>query len=103
MEDFRSKAQSIGEALFLDDPHLELLNAEGLKAWFDLAEGGRGRARYHDATFMLNQPRVLATNAIKLGTAEMPAEPKPNEEFKPEDYGVLNEQRTRKVDIYLCE
>ena len=76
MEEFRTKNQSLGEALSLDDPLMELLKPDPLKLWFDVAESGAGPARYSNAKFTVNQPRVLVTNEMNAK-----ADPGPQESF----------------------
>ena len=75
MEEFRTKSQSIGEALLLDDPLMELLKPDPLKLWFDVAESGAGPARYANAKFTANQPRVLVTNEFNNKADLGPYEP----------------------------
>ena len=80
MEEFRTKNQSLGEALLLDDPLMEMLKPDPLKLWFDVAESGAGPARYTNAKFTANQPRVLVTNEMNAKADRGPSETFTHEE-----------------------
>lgn len=81
IERFRSKVQEVQELLMLDDPNLDLLDLEDVKAWFDLTEIGSGSGRYSDTKYCLNGPRALLTNELDFDAEPHGMFPPTSEEF----------------------
>ena len=62
IERFQKMIQEQWETLLLDDPQLETIGYEDVKAFLELRDAGSGDGRYNDAKYCLNALRCLLTS-----------------------------------------